>query len=99
MPEINEFFSWEILATYAGACTAVGLVTYFVDKLFKNIPTQVVAYFVALVVLILANLFTGGLTVSTGVLCVFNAVLVCSGTSGVISGVKRIVNGKTEENS
>lgn len=93
---MNEFFTWEILATYAGACTAVGLVTYFVDKLFKNVPTQVVAYFVAVVILILSNLFTGTLTVSSGVLCIFNAILVCSGTSGVISGAKRLINGKTE---
>lgn len=95
---INEFFTWEMLATYAGACVATGLVTYFIDKLFKNVPTQVVAYFVALVILLLANLFTGTLTLPSGILCVFNAVLVCGGTSGVISGARRLVKGKNENN-
>lgn len=95
---MNEFFTWEILATYAGACLAVGIITQFIDKLFKNVPTQIVAYFVALVILILGNLFTGNLNLSSGILCIFNAILVCSGTSGTISGVKRIVNGKEESN-
>ena len=91
---INEFFTWEMLATFSGACVITGVVTQFVDKLFKNVPTQAVAYFVALVVLLLANLFTGTLTVSSGVLCLFNAILVCGATSGTISGVKRIAKGK-----
>lgn len=93
---MSEFFTWEMLATYGGACIIVGIVTQFVDKLFNKVPTQVVAYFVALVVLLLANLFIGTLTLSSGVLCVFNAILVCSGTSGAISGAKRLIKGKSE---
>lgn len=94
---INEFFTWEMLATLAGASVATGLVTAFVDKLFNSsgkAPTQVIAYVVALAVLLLALAFTGGLTVSSGVLCVFNALIVSSATSGTIAGFKRLIGGK-----
>lgn len=94
---MDEFFTWEILATYAGACLATGLITQFMDKLFPNAPTQAVGYCVALVILLLGNFFTGGLTVSSGVLCLFNAILVCGATSGTISGVRRIAKGKEEQ--
>lgn len=93
---MNDFFTWEILVTYAGACLATGIITEFVDKLFPKVPTQVVGYCVALIILILGNFFTGSLTVSSGVLCLFNAILVCGATSGTISGVKRITMGKDE---
>ena len=44
----------------------------------------------------LAQLFTGTLTVSTGVLSLLNGIAVASATSGTISGVKRLARGKEE---
>ena len=60
----NEFFTWAVLLTYAGATLATSLVTQlikgvgFIDK----IPTRLTSYIIALVVLIAATFFTGGLT-------------------------------------
>lgn len=60
----NEFFTWAVLLTYAGATLATSLVTQlikgvgFIDK----IPTRLTSYVIALVVLIAATFFTGGLT-------------------------------------
>ena len=94
--ELNEFFTWEYLATFAGCMVATGLVTQMVkgslDKVV-SIPTQLLAWMVAVVILVLAQLFTGTLTVSTGVL---NGIAVASATSGTISGVKRLARGKEE---
>lgn len=92
--EITEFFTWSYLATYTGAAVATGIVTQFlkgvVDKYF-NIPTQLLAYVVALVILVLAIVFTGDFSLSSVVLAVFNAVLISGTTSGIISGTKRIM--------
>lgn len=92
--EITEFFTWSYLATYTGAAVATGIVTQFlkgaVDKYF-SIPTQLLAYVVALVILVLAIVFTGDFSLSSVVLAVFNAVLIAGTTSGVISSTKRIM--------
>lgn len=91
--EITSFFDWEYLATYAGAMVATGLVTQVlkstIDKYF-NIPTQILAYVVAVIILLLAGFFTGGLDLSTAVLALLNGFIVAAATSGTISGVKRV---------
>ncbi len=95
--ELSEFFTWEYLATFAGCMVATGLVTQMVkgalDKVV-SIPTQLLAWMVAVVILVLAQLFTGTLTVSAGVLSLLNGIAVASATSGTISGVKRLACGK-----
>jgi len=76
------FFSWELLATFTGAVAAVVAIVQLLklplDRIWR-IPTDIVVYFVALAVLLLAQAFVpalGGLTLQSGFLCVFNAVLV-----------------------
>ena len=95
--ELNEFFTWEYLATFAGCMAATGLVTQMVkgalDKVV-SIPTQLLAWMAAVVILELAQLFTGTLTVSTGVLGLLNGIAVAAATSGTISGVKRLARGR-----
>ena len=53
-----------------------------------------VAYAAALAILLLAQWFTGVLTLSSAVLTLLNALLVSGAASGVISGVKRVTTGK-----
>lgn len=85
----NEFFTWAVLLTYAGATLATSLVTQlikgvgFIDK----IPTRLTSYVIALVVLIAATFFTGGLTLESGVLCVVNAVVVSLASNGAFDAV------------
>jgi hypothetical protein len=91
---MNDFFTWTMLATYAGATLATTLIT----QLLKGIPvsTRILAYVVALVVLVIANFFTGGLTVESGVLCLINAGVVSLASNGafdaVATGIKKIEN-------
>lgn len=78
-------FSWEQLATIAGATLATLLIVQLLklplDKVWK-IPTRIVAYFIALVVMLLATYFTQGLTWSNALLSVFNAVIVALSAMG-----------------
>ena len=95
--EITEFFTWEYLATFAGCMVATGLVTQAIKGIIDKvvcIPTQLLAWIVAIIILVLAGAFTGSLTVSNAVLCIFNGLIVAAGTSGTVSLGRRLTEGK-----
>lgn len=87
----NEFFTWAVLLTYAGATLATSLVTQLIKGLgfIDKIPTRITSYAIALVVLLAATFFTGGLTLESGVLCVVNAVVVSLASNGAYDAVAR----------
>ena len=78
-------FSWEQLATIAGATAATLLIVQLlklpIDKVWK-IPTRIVAYVIALIIMLLATHFTVGLTWSNAVLGALNAVIVALSAMG-----------------
>ena len=71
-------FSWEQLATIAGASMATMLIVQLLklplDKVWK-IPTRIIVFVIAAVVMLLATFFTQGLSWSTALLTLFNAVV------------------------
>lgn len=88
---MNEFFTWTTLATYAGATLATSLITQLIKGLgfIDKIPTRITSYAIALVVLLAATFFTGGLTLEAGALCVINAVVVSLAANGAYDAVVR----------
>lgn len=93
----TEPFSWEQLATIAGATLATVLIVQLLklplDKVWK-IPTRIVVYFIALVILLCATLFTTGLTVQNGILTAVNAVIVALAAMGAYEITFRKLEGK-----
>ena len=81
----TEPFSWEQLATIAGATLATLLVVQLlklpIDKVWK-IPTRIIAYLIALAIMILATYFTTGLTWNNAILAAVNAVIVALAAMG-----------------
>lgn len=81
----TEPFTWEQLATIAGATLATVLIVQLLklplDKVWK-IPTRIVVYFIALIILLCATLFTSGLTIQNGILTAVNAVIVALAAMG-----------------
>ena len=75
----TEPVSWEQLATIGGAAMATLLIVQLLklplDKVWK-IPTRIIVFVIAFVVLILATYFTQGLSWNTALLTVINAVIV-----------------------
>ena len=71
--------SWEQLATIGGAAMATMLIVQLLklplDKVWK-IPTRIIVFVIAFIILILATYFTQGLSWSTALLTVINAVIV-----------------------
>lgn len=93
---MNEFFTWNALATYSGATLATGFFTQilkgvgFIDK----IPTRVTSYIVSVLVLLGATLFTQSFTVGNALLCFVNAAVVSLASNGAYDAVT-LVRGKT----
>ena len=94
-----EFFDWKLLGEYAGAVTAVGILTEMTKEIpgIKTIPTQLWSYLLAAITLVLAAAFGGGLTVRGTVLALFNAAVVSLSANGGYSAVKRTETKKAEE--
>ena len=75
----SDPFTWEQLATIGGAALATMLIVQLLklpmDKVWK-IPTRIIVFFIALVILLAATYFTQGLTWNTAFLTIINAVIV-----------------------
>ena len=87
-----EFVTWELLGSYAGAMAMVGVITQLTKnlKFISKIPTQLWSYILAVVVMLCANAFLGQLTLSNGILVIFNAALVSLGANGGYEGLARV---------
>jgi uncharacterized membrane protein len=90
---MNEFFSWSLLATFAGASIATAVITQLLKTPLAKIPTQIVSYVIALVVLLLATAATGAAEDWTGWAIVpLNAILVSLASNGTYDAVTRNQN-------
>jgi hypothetical protein len=91
---MNEFFTWAMLATFAGASLATTIITQFIKGALSKVPTQIVSYVVALVVLLLATAATGAAADWTGWAIVpLNAILVSVAANGTFSAIVRVKDG------
>ena len=81
----TEPFSWEYLATIAGATLATMLIVQLLKlplgKVWK-IPTRIIVYVIALIISLLATHFTVGLTWENGILTAVNAVIIALAAMG-----------------
>ena len=96
---MSEFFTWEMLGTYAGCTAAVGIVTQLIKGVpgIVKIPTQFVSYAVAVVVMLCATGFTTGITADTAVLTVFNAAVVSLASNGAHAAAVKMTGGERSE--
>ncbi len=81
---MNELFTWEILGTYAGAVLATTLVTQLVKGIgfLAKIPTRIISYVIALIVLLATNAVNGSLNWASAGLSIINAVIVSLASNG-----------------
>ena len=94
-----EFFDWNMLGSYAGAAMAVGVITEIIKDIpgIKKIPTQLMSYVLAFIVLICAMFFSGGFTAQGAALAVFNAALVSLGANGGYAAIQRVKEATKEK--
>lgn len=89
---MNEFFTWESLATLTGCAVATATVTQFVKDLgaLSKIPTQIVSYVIALVVLVAATAAIGTASGwSDWAILPLQAIVVTLTANGTFSAVQR----------
>mgnify|MGYP005763679621 FL=1 len=92
---MDSFFDWTMLGSFAGAAAATGLVTQAVKGIFQKIPTQLVSYVIAVVILGLATAATGAVSDWTGwALVPLNAVVVSLASNGGFDIIKRVQKSK-----
>ena len=87
-----EFFEWSMLGSYAGAIMAVSVITEIIKDIpgIKRIPTQLMSYVLAFIVLICAMFFSGNFSMQGVALAVFNAALVSLGANGGYEAIQRV---------
>lgn len=89
---MDQFFTWELLATFVGAATGTGIITQFVKDvpLLKKLPTQFLSYLIALLILTAATAATGGAADWTGwAIIPLNAVLVSFSANGAYDALAK----------
>ena len=92
---ISEFFTWTLLATYAGCLAATLLLTQLLKGIwFASWPTQILSYIIALVTLIGANWALGELTWNSGLISIFNAAIVSLAANGGFDNFKSLTTKK-----
>lgn len=96
---IQEFFTWNVLGTMAGAAAATIIFTQLLKgiAIFDKLPTRIFSYLVALVVLIGAHVFTSQVTVAGIMLCVINAAVVALAAQGGFEMINTGVSTKKKE--
>jgi len=97
---MNEFFTWSMLTSYAGAVLATGLVTQLLKGVpaIDRMPTRLFSYLTAALLLLLSTFFTGGLSFESAALALVNAVVVALAANGAFDALQagRTVKGMGE---
>ena len=86
---MNEFFTWQALSTYAGACLATYMITELIKDIsfFKNISARIVSYIIAFLLLMFSYAFTTGLNFEVVALCLVNAFVVAFASNGAFDAL------------
>ena len=86
---MNDFFTWQMLTTYAGALLATLAFTQLFEGVcfVSKLPPRILSYIVALLVLIAATLLTDGFSLDRLLLCFFNAMVVSLAGNGAYDGL------------
>ena len=96
----SDPFTWAQLVTIGGATAAtlifVQLLKLPIDKVWK-IPTRIIVYFIALVIMLLAAIFTDGITASSALLTAINAGIVALAAMGAYEITFRKLDEKKKE--
>lgn len=92
-----EFFSWASLLTVSGATAVVTLFVQLTKGLgvIEKLPTQLYSYFIAVLVLLAATVFTGGLTLSSAVLTLVNGLVVSLASNGAYEAIAKAKHERT----
>lgn len=90
---MTEFMTWEFIGTFVGFAAAVALMTEFfkVFKFLERMPTQIVSFAIAIVIMVVYKLATNDFRGVDIVLYILNSAGASLTANGAYDAVKRIV--------
>lgn len=89
---IDNFFTWEMLATFAGCVAATGIVTELLKKFIKKLDPQIISFVIAMIILVVGQLVAKIFTWNDLLLDAINAVVVSFAANGGFDALKRLFN-------
>lgn len=91
---IDNFFAWELLATFAGCVAATGIVTELLKKFIKKIDPQVISFVIAMIILVVGQLVAKTFSWNDILLDAINAVVVSFAANGGFDALKSLFGDK-----
>ena len=90
---MQEFFTWEMVGTFAGATLVCGLITQAIKDigLLKRLPTRALSWIIGLVVLACTQLATGTFATANIPLTILNALGISLAANGGFDGISAII--------
>lgn len=89
MSNLDNFLTWDVLLTYAGCVAGTVLVTEWFKKFLAKIPTQIVSFVIAVLILFIGHLATGTFSWAEAPLYLVNAIAVSLAANGGFDALKR----------
>ncbi|MBQ1892467.1 MAG: hypothetical protein II155_00020 [Clostridia bacterium] len=88
---MKDFFTWSTLMTYSGATLATTLMTQLIKEIpfVKRIPSRLVSYIIAVVIMVLAALATKSFEWSGLVMAFINASAVALAANGAFDAIRK----------
>jgi len=93
---MDNFFTWQMLATFTGCMAGTVILTEFAKKLFKNFPAQLISFVFAFAILVVGQLVSNTFTWNDILLDAVNAVAVSLSANGGFDAIKGLF-GKKED--
>lgn len=94
---IDNFFTWEMLATFAGCMAATIILTEFVKKFLKMVDPQIISFVFAFVILAVGQIVTGVFSWNDILLDAVNAVAISLASNGGFDAIKAVFGSKKAE--
>ena len=95
--DLESFWSWGTLTTFAGATACTGLFTQMLKNIVGKLPTQWLSYIIAVVLLVVTTAATGGWAQPWTVwaLVPLNAALVSLASNGSVDAMRSMKRQKS----
>lgn len=96
---VEELMTWDKLATFSGLVMTTSVITSFLKEIFKRVPTQIVSWAIAFILLALANVVTAGALMPWHgwILALVNSISISLAANGLFSAASRISKVKSKE--
>lgn len=86
---MDNFLTWDVLLTYSGCIAGTVLLTEWLKNVFSKIPTQIVSFVIAAVILFVGHWATGTFVWAEAPLYLVNAIAVSLAANGGFDILKR----------